>query len=65
MKSDTKELAKVVGVRFGDRDSDLAHAIPALANARKQSYSVVVKSLLREALRNVTDLPDNVKGLVA
>ena len=48
-------------IRFGDRDGDLAMAIPALVSVRKQNRSVVVKSLLREALRNVTDLPQEVK----
>ncbi len=65
MDCKTNEHAKQVGVRFGDRDDDLAVAIPALASVRKQSVSVVVKSLLREALQSVSDLPADIKSLVA
>tara|TARA_Y100000310_G_scaffold187775_1_gene187794 strand:- start:451 stop:657 length:207 start_codon:yes stop_codon:yes gene_type:complete len=56
---------KQILIGFGRLDEDLAMAIPALVSVRKQCKSVVVKSLLREALRSVPDLPNDIKKQIA
>lgn len=54
-----------IPVRITKHDDDLAIAIPTLSEKRRQSMSVVIKSLLRDALKSVPDLPSNIKAKYA
>ena len=60
-----KETIDQMLLKFGSLDNDLAVAIPALVSSRKQSISVIGKSLLRDALSRVSDLPPKYKQMFA
>ena len=60
-----EKQSKPILLTFSSLDDDIALALPFLVRCRRQKNPVIIKQLLRQALRQAPDLPEEIKQRIA